>query len=162
MSGREPRAKPELIEFLAGYAGPPPIEYRGGRVKVIAAFVYSDGVLIEWLIDQVPDLSWMPDPEESGEGTSTFFPQFRDQPLEMDRMRRFRRLTSFWDDATLIDDLGGQYQSTWGDAQGAGGTGYKGHKAFSPAPPREARELTVLVHELAIKIALRADTLAGP
>jgi hypothetical protein len=152
MSGREPRAKPELTEFLAGCAGPPATEYRGGRVKVIAAFVYTDGVLIEWLLSPVPDLSWMPDPEE---GTPTFFPQFRDKPVEMERMHRFRRATSFWDSATLTDDVGTKYQEAWGDGQSAGGTGYKGHRAFSSTPPREARELTVHVHELSIKIAIQ-------
>ena len=154
MSGLEPRAKPELTEFLAGYAGPPALEYRGGRVKVIAAFVYTDGVLIEWLIGPVPDLSWMPDPVESSGETSAFFPQFRDQPLEIERMRRFKRLTSFWDDATLQDDLETQYQLAWGDAHSLNGPRYKGHSAFSPTPPREARELTLLAHELSIKIAL--------
>jgi hypothetical protein len=68
-------------------------------------------------------------------------------------MRRFKRLSTFWDSATLTDDLGSHYQWAWGDAASAE-VGYKGHEAFSPSPPMKARELIVHVHDLAITIAL--------
>lgn len=149
------RGKPQLTEFLAGYDGPPAIEYRGGTVKVIAAIAYRDGVVIEWLVGPVPDLSWISDSEQSSdEQSSSFFPQFRDQPARLESMRRFKRLSTFWDSATLTDDLGSHYQWARGDAASAEGIGYKGHEAFTPSPPMEARELTVHVHDLAITIAL--------
>jgi hypothetical protein len=143
-----------LTDFVAGYGGPPGIEYRGGNVRVIAAIVYRDGVLIEWLTGPVPDLSWMPD---IGEQSSSFFPQFQDQPEMLERMRRFKRLTSFFEGATLTDNVATEYRYGWGDAGTVEGIGYKGHEAFSPAPPAEARELTVHIHELAIAIALKRD-----
>jgi hypothetical protein len=153
MTSPEFRGKPQLTEFLAGYGGPPAIDYRGGKVTVIAAIVYGDGVLIEWLVGPVPDLSWMPD---SGEQSSSFFPQFQDQPEALERMRRFKRLSTFWESATLTDDLGTQYRRAYGDAGGsAEGIGYKGHEAYSPTPPVEAHELTVHVHDLAITVALK-------
>jgi hypothetical protein len=156
MPDRDVRRKPQLTDFVAGYGGPPAIGYRGGTVKVIAAIVYSDGVVIEWLVGPVPDLSWMSDIEQpGGEQSSSFFPQFRDQPDSLDRMRRFKRLSTFWDSATLTDDLGSRYRWAWGDAGPAEGIGYKGHEAFSPSPPLEARELTVHAHDLAITIVLR-------
>jgi hypothetical protein len=153
MGSPELRGKPQLTEFLAGHAGPLAIEYRGGNVKVVAAIVYTDGIVIEWFVGPVPDLSWMP--EDSSEGSSSLFPQFRDQPENLERMRRFKRLSTFWDSATLTDDLGTQYRSAGGDAGGAEDTGYKGHEVFSPPPPAEARELTVHVSDLAITIALK-------
>jgi hypothetical protein len=78
MGSLERREKPQLTEFLDGHPGPPAIEYRGGKVKVIAAVIYTDGIAIEWFVGPVPDLSWMP--EDSSEGSSSFFSQFRDQP----------------------------------------------------------------------------------
>src|SRR4029077_18410180 len=111
MHGSDPHGKPQLTEFQAGYGGPPAIEYRGGRVKVIAAIVYRDGVVIEWLAGPLPDLS---DIElASGEESSSFFPQFRDQPAKLERMRRFKRLSTIWDRATLTDDLGSHYEWAW-------------------------------------------------
>ncbi len=155
MDSREIRGKPQLTEFLAGYGGPPAVEYRGGSVKVIAAIVYRDGVVIEWLVGPVPDLSSISDIEQpSDEQSSSFFPQLQDQPARLESMRRFKRLSTFWDSATLTDDLGSHYQWARGDAGSAEGIGYKGHEAFSPSPPVEARELTVHVHDLAITIAL--------
>ncbi len=115
--------KPRLTDFMGGYAGPPAIEYRGGKVKVIAAIVYTDGIAIEWLVMPVPDLSWMP--EDSSEGSSSFFPQFRDQPEQIERMRRFKRLSTFWRSSTLTDDVGTQYLRAEGDAGGAEDVGYK-------------------------------------
>jgi hypothetical protein len=151
----ELRGKPQLTEFLAGYGGPPAIEYRGGSVKVIVAVVYRDGVVVEWLVGPEPDLSRISAIEPSSyEQSSSFFPQFADQPAKLERMRRFKRLADFWDSATLTDDLGSHYQWAWGDAGAAEGTGYKGHEAFSPGPPTQARELTLHVHDLAITIAL--------
>jgi len=155
MDSREPGGKPQLTEFLAGYGGPPAIEYRGGRVKVIAAIVYRDGVVIEWLVGPVPDLSLISDIEQSSdEQSSSFFPQLRDQPARLESLRRFKRLAAFWSSATLTDDLGSHYQRAWGDAGSAEGLGYRGREAFSPRPPEGARELTVQVHDLAITIAL--------
>ncbi len=155
MDSREIRGKPQLTEFLVGYGGPPAVEYRGGSVKVIAAIVYRDGVVIEWLVGPVPDLSSIPDIDQSSEEQSgSFFPQFQDQPARLESMRRFKRLSTFWDSATLTDDLGSHYQLARGDAGSAEGIGYKGHEAFSPSPPVEARELTVHVFDLAITIAL--------
>jgi hypothetical protein len=152
---REIRGKPQLTEFLAGYGGPPAVEYRGGSVKVIAAIVYRDGVVIEWLVGPVPDLSSIPEIDLSGEEQSgSFFPQFQDQPARLESMRRFKRLSNFWGSATLTDDLGSDYQFAWGDAGSAEGIGYRGHEAFSPSPPMDARELTVHVLDLAITIAL--------
>lgn len=145
--------KPQLTEFLAGYAGPPPIEYWGGKVKVIAAIVYSDGIAIEWFASPVPDLSWMP--EDPSEGSSSFFTQFRDQPERIERMRRFKRLSVFWDSATLTDNLGTQYRRAGGDAGGAEDVGYQGREAFSPRPPADARALTLNVSDLAFTIALK-------
>jgi hypothetical protein len=148
--------KPQLTEFLAGYAGPPPIEYRGGNIKVIAAIVYADGIVIEWFVGPMPDLSGMPDVEQSrGEQSSSVFEQFRDRPGAMERMRRFKKLSTFWESATLTDDLGTQYRRTEGDAGGAEDVGYKGREAFSPPPPVEARTLTVRIYELAITVALK-------
>jgi hypothetical protein len=144
--------KPQLKEFRAGYAGPPTIEYRGGRVTLVAAIVYADGVVIEWVVGPVPDLSWMP--PDSSEGSSSFFPQFRDQPESIERMRQFKRLSTFWGSATLTDDVGTQYRWTGGDAGGGEGIGYRGDEVFSPSPPADARELTVRVHDLAITIAM--------
>jgi hypothetical protein len=147
--------KPALTEFLAGYGGPPAIDYRGGKVKVIAAIVYRDGVVIEWLVGPPPDLSGFPNIEQSsGEQSSSFFQQFKDRPDVLERMRRFKRLTGFWEGATLTDDLGTQYGWAGGDAGSAEGIGYKGHEAYSPAPPVAARKLTIQVHDLAITIDL--------
>jgi len=147
------RDNPQLAEFLAGHAGPPAIEYRGGKIKVIAAVIYTDGIAIEWFVGPVPDLSWMP--EDSTEGSSSFFPQFRDQPEKVERMRRFKRLSTFWDSATLTDDLGTQYRRGDSDAGGAEDVGYKGRETFSPRPPVGAHELTVRVNDLVLTIALK-------
>ncbi len=147
--------KPQLTDFLTGHAGPPAIDYRGGKVKVIAAIVYADGIAIEWSVGPVPDLSWMPDVEQtSGEQSTGFFEQFRDQPEAIERMRRFKRLSAFWDSATLSDDLETQYRWAGGDAGGAEDAGYKGREIFSPRPPADARELTVRVSDLALTIPL--------
>jgi len=155
MHSRELRGKPQLTEFLAGYGGPPAIEYRGGSVKVIAAIVYRDGVVIEWLVGPVPDLSLTSDIDQfSDEQLSSSFPQLSDQPARLESIRRFKRLSAFWESATLTDDLGSHYLWASGDAGSAEGLGYKGHEAFSPSPPLGARELTVHVHDLAITIAL--------
>ena len=121
-------------------------------VKVVAAIVYADGIAIEWLVSPVFDLSWMP--EDPGEGSSSFFTQFRDQPEKIERMRRFKRLSTFWDGATLTDDVGTQYRWAEGDAGGAEDLGYKGRETFSPRPPADARELTVRVSDLVLTIAL--------
>ena len=147
------RDNPQLTEFLAGHAGPPAIEYRGGQVKVIAAVIYTDGIAIEWFVGPVPDLSWMHD--DSSEGSSSFFPQFRDQPEKIERMRLFKRLSTFWDSATLTDDVGTQYRRGDSDAGGAEDIGYKGRETFSPRPPLGAHELTVHVNDLALTIALK-------
>src|SRR5438067_13370610 len=56
----EPNRGPQLTEFVAGYAGPPPVDFLGGKIKVVAAIVYGDGIAIEWSVSQLPDLSWMP------------------------------------------------------------------------------------------------------
>lgn len=155
MSSREVRGKPQLTDFLNGHAGPPAIDYRGGKVKVIAAIVYADGIAIEWFAGPVPDLSWMPDIEQtSGEQSTGFFEQLRDQPEAIQRMRRFKRLSAFWDSATLSDDLGTQYRWAGGDAGGAEDVGYRGREIFSPCPPADARELTVRVSDLALTITL--------
>jgi hypothetical protein len=154
MTSRGTRGEPELTEFLAGYAGPPATEYRGGAVKVIAALIYGDGVLIEWLVRPVPDLSWIPDQQPSAEPPKTLVEQFRDQPHMVDRLIRTKRLSTFWNSATLSDDLGTQYLSGWGDSESIDGTAYIGHMAFGPAPRVQARELTLRVHDLTITIAL--------
>lgn len=147
------RDNPQLTEFLAGHAGPPAIEYRGGKIKIIAAVIYTDGIAIEWFVGPVPNLSWMS--EDSSEGSSSFFPQFRDQPEKIERMRRFKRLSTFWDSATLADDLGTQYRRADSDAGGADDVGYKGRETFSPRPPVGAHELTVRVNDLVLTIALK-------
>src|SRR5438445_1922429 len=145
--------KPQLKEFRAGYPGPPTIEYRGGRVTLVAAIVYADGVVIEWVVGPVPDLSWMP--PDSSEGSASFFPQFRNQPESIERMRRFKRLSTFWGSATLTDDVGTQYRWARGDAGGGDDVGYRGDEVFSPPPPEAATELTVRVHDLEITIGMR-------
>jgi len=155
MSSREPDRAPQLTEFVAGYAGPPAVDYRGGKVKVIAAVVYADGVVIEWFVGPVPDLTLMP--QDPTEGSESFFPQFRDQPENLERMRRFRRLSDFWDSATLTDDQGTVYRGNGGDAGGAQDVGYKGRQVFSPRPPAGARVLTIRVSELVVELTLRKN-----
>src|SRR5260370_36281696 len=57
-AAREARSDPR---FVAGYPGPRvAAAFHGGAIKVIAALVYSNEVVIEWLIRPVPDLSWIP------------------------------------------------------------------------------------------------------
>jgi hypothetical protein len=152
--------KPQLKEFRAGYAGPPTIEYRGGRVTLVAAIVYADGVVIEWVVGPAPDLSWLP--PDASEGSSTFFPQFRNRPESIERMRRFKRLSTFWGSATLSDDVGTKYRWAGGDAGGGEDVGYRGDEVFSPAPPASATELTVRVHDLDFTIAVRGTPNSGP
>ncbi|HEY8841462.1 MAG TPA: hypothetical protein VIO80_12620 [Candidatus Dormibacteraeota bacterium] len=152
-------AKPQLIQFQAGYPGPPGIEYRGGRVTLVAAIVYADGVVIEWVVGPVPDLSWMP--PDSSEGSSSFFPQFHDQPESIERMRRFKRLSTFWGSAKLTDDVGTQYQWASGDAGGGEEVGYRGDEVFTPSPPASATELTVRAHDLQITIAMSSRRTEG-
>jgi len=152
MPSHEPGGGPQLTEFVAGYAGPPPVDYRGGKVKVIAAIVYADGIAIEWFMDPVPDLSWLAD--EAAEGSSSFFPQFQDQPEKIERMRRFKRISTFWDGAMLTDDQGTQYRLAGGGAGGAEEIGYKGRETFSPRPPPDARVLTVRVSDLVLSLTL--------
>jgi hypothetical protein len=103
----------------------------------------------------VPDLSLTSDIDQfSDEQLSRSFPQLSDQPARLESIRRLKRLSAFWENATLTDDLGSHYQWASGDAGSADSLQYKGHEAFSPSPPPGARELTVHVHDLAITIAL--------
>jgi len=152
MPSPEPGRGPQLTEFVAGYAGPPPVDFRGGKIKVVAAIVYGDGIAIEWFVSQLPDLSWMP--EDSRGGSPSFFPQFRDQPDKIERMRRFKKLSTFWDSATLTDDQGTQYRPAGGEAGGAEDVSYKGRQIFSPRPPEDARVLTVRVSDIVLAVTL--------
>jgi hypothetical protein len=153
MADRVLPGKPQLTDFVGGHGGPPAIEYRGGAVKVIAALIYSDGVLIAWLVGSMPDLSWMPDEEPNAERTA-FLDRFQDQPHMIERLRRSKRLSTFWDSATLSDDLGSNYLWASGDSESRDGSVYRGRETFSPAPPEGVRELTVRAHDLAITISL--------
>jgi hypothetical protein len=157
MSGPAPRPKPRLTDFVGAFVGPVPTEYRGGVVKIIAAFAYSDGVLIEWLVDPVPDLTWMSDEVPNPDRTA-FLDRFRDQPEMVDRLRRSRRLSTFWESATLRDDVGTRYEWAGGDSESADGKAYKGHETFSPSVPSSAHSLTIDVHGLAMTIALEGGS----
>ena len=154
MSSQTANGKPKLTEFVAAFGGPPATEYRGGALKVIAAIIYSDGVLIEWLADPVPDLTWMPEQMPTAERTA-FLEKFQEHPETVERLRRLKRLANFWDSTTLSDDVGSEYQWAWGDANSVDGSGYKGHEAFGPRSPVQAQTLTVHVHDVAITISLR-------
>ena len=157
MSPPAPRPKPRLTDFVGAFAGPASTEYRGGVVKIIAAFVYRDGVLIEWLVDPVPDLHWIPDEEGDPERTA-FLDKFRDQPEMVERLRRSRRLSTFWEGATLRDDVGTQYEWAGADSESADGKAYKGHETFSPTVPSSARSLTIDVQGLVMTVALGGGT----
>src|SRR5438477_2467379 len=130
MTNPELRGKPKLTEFVGGFGGPAAIEYRGGTVKVIAAIIYRDGLVMEWLVGPVPDLSSIPDIDQStDEQLSSSFPRLRNQPDRLESLRRFKRLSTFWERSTLSDDLGGRYQWVSGDAGSTEGGGYKGHES---------------------------------
>jgi hypothetical protein len=153
MTDRDFRRQPKLSDFVAGHGGPAAIEYRGGAVKVIAAIVYGDGVVIEWMVGPLPDLSWMPNEEPSPE-RQTYLDKFKDQPEMVERLRRSRKFSNFWQGATLADDLGTAYQDAWGDSTSRDESDHRGRNAFTPAPPEDAVELTFRVHDLAFAIAL--------
>lgn len=153
MPAERPRS-PQLSEFVAGYGGPSPIAYRGGTVKVTAVLVYADGVAIEWFVAAVPDLSWMPDEGPPTAERIEYLDRFKDRPEVVQRMERFKSLSSFWSSAVLTDDIGTRYERRGGEASSEDGI-HRGREVFSPAPPARAIRLTVRVHDLTVEISLR-------
>lgn len=131
-----PDTGPQLTEFIRGFPGPAAAEYRGGAVRVIAALIYGDGVLIEWLVGPMPDLSWISDPDEATPERQAYIDKLRDQPGMIERLRESRRLSVFWDDASLVDDVGGKYVSRRG---GGGLTGRHITDVWRSAPGRRTR-----------------------
>jgi hypothetical protein len=139
--------------FVAGYAGPRvAVAFHGGAVKVIAALVYSNEVVIEWLIRPVPDLSWIPfDEEKIAQSLDKHGGKNREKLTST--LREWIRLGDLWHRAVLTDDRGTRYMPSTGSS-GSLPAGHKGEHAFSPGPPADARELNLTMDELSILIPL--------
>ena len=112
-------------------------------------------MLIEWLMNPLPDLTWIPLDDAELKQQADSDERFREKPEVAESFRRMRRVSNFWDSATLGDDLATTYESGWADSGSQDGGAYKGHIAFSPAPPIAAVQLTLRVQDLAVTIALR-------
>ena len=144
--------RPFLTELRSAHPGPPATDYRAAAVKVIAAFVYEDGVVIEWLTSAMPELPNDPAYDMELEADERFL----DRPGIRESFSRMRRLSNFWDSSELADDAGTAYESSWSDAGSQAGGGYRGRLRFMPAPPKEAKRLTLRVQDdLAITIDMR-------
>jgi hypothetical protein len=146
-AGDEPR-------FVAGYAGlRSAVPFHGGAIKVIAALVYSNEVVIEWLVRPMPDLSWIPfDDEKITQTLDKHGGKHRERLAS--ELRELHRLSDLWQRAVLTDDRGTRYISSTGSSGSLPG-GHKGENAFSPGPPADARELNLTMDELSILIPLR-------
>ncbi len=152
MAADKSSQRPRLTEFRSAHAGPPATDYRAAAVKVIAAFVYDDGVVIEWLTNPMPELPSDPAHDAELEADE----RLRDKPDVRESFRRMRRLSNFWDHAVLADDAGTKYESGWGDSGSQAGGGYRGRLTFMPAPPADATQLTLRVQDdLAITVEIR-------
>jgi len=143
--GGEPR-------FLAGYPGPSPLPFHGGSVKVVAALLYTNEVVVEWLVRPIPDLSWIPFDEEWLARTLDRFRGKRRDRLAS-TIRESCRISELWNRARLTDDRGTTYAPTTGGS-GALPGGHRGENAFSPTPPADALELNLTLEELSVSFRL--------
>jgi hypothetical protein len=139
--------------FLAGYPGQASaVPFHGGAIKVIAALVFTDKVVIEWLVRPIPDLSWIPFDEEKLTDKLTKVSEEDKQEFGT-FVRESKRLSDLWHGALVADDLGTNYVSSTGSAFTIPG-GHKGENAFLPNPPVGARELNITVEDLSVSIPL--------
>jgi hypothetical protein len=139
--------------FLAGYPGPASaLPFHGGAIEVIAALLYTNKVVFEWLVRPIPDLSWIPfDEAEVTRTIDRHGGKHRDKLASM--LRETKRLSDLWDRAVVADDRGTTYVSST-SSFGAIPGGYKGENAFSPGPPADAHELNLTMDELSVLIPL--------
>jgi len=151
-SGRRPEnAKPSL--FRAGYAGPKkPLDFHDGAIKLISTLVYEDRIVIEWLVDPPPDLSWLFHDQVSeymrpGPGDEN------QRLLQARWSMNFKRTMALWMSAHLHDDLRTEYVGSLGNS-GAATSGFKGRVCFTPSAPPGARELNLTLYDLSIFIPL--------
>jgi len=135
--------------FRAGYPGPKSIPFHDGAIKLISTLVYQDRITIEWLAHPVPDLSWLFDDTVS----DYLRPQIADEERRLMAARAemsSRRTFALWMGARLTDNLRTQYQGSLGN-----GGGFRGEVNFTPSPPRDARELNLVLYDLSVFIPLR-------
>jgi hypothetical protein len=136
------RRPPELVDFVAGYPGPPETQYHGGSVDVVAALIYKDGVRIDWRMRSMPDISWLPIDEEEKE-----IPDLRAG------QRALRRVTAFWEQGVLFDDRGNEFQrAEYRNGMSIKG-GWQGELAFfCSVPPIDGGALTLRIGDLAMVV----------
>ncbi|HEX2682113.1 MAG TPA: hypothetical protein VHQ03_12575 [Candidatus Dormibacteraeota bacterium] len=147
------RRNGKTLEFRAGYPGPKErIAFHGGAVKLISALVYADRVTLEWLLDPLPDLSWL----RRDDPTSRMIwgaPDPDDRPSSSIQTASDDAI-GLWLAAQLIDDVGTAYLGSLGNAGTFYGGGLKGEVHFSPGPPANARELNLVLYDLSAFIPI--------
>ena len=147
------RAHTNSPRLRAGYPGPKlAIPFHGGAIKVISVLVYQDRARMEWLVDPVPDLSWLFHDDLSGylrPGAAADIDELQQARWSRD----FARTYALWMGARLTDNLRTPYQGTLGSS-GTSSSGFKGEVNFTPTVPVGARELHLVMHDLSVFIPL--------
>jgi len=150
-SDRRPQDRQSAL-FRTGYPGPKPIPFHDGAIKLISTLVYQDRIRIEWLVDPVPDLSWLFKDTLS----DYLMPQIADEEQRLiaaQASMNFRRTFALWMGARLTDDLRTPYQGSL-ENSGVSSSGFKGAVYFIPSSPPGARELNLVLYDLSVFIPL--------
>jgi hypothetical protein len=138
--------------FKAGYPGPKnPIPFHDGAIKLVATLIYEDLIRIEWLVDPVPDLSFL----FKDTVADYLLPTMQDENERLAAARwtmNSTRTIALWMGARLADDLHTPYVGSLGPY--ISGTGLNGQMSFKPSAPPGARELNLVLHDLSVRIPL--------
>jgi hypothetical protein len=147
--------EPGPSSFIAGYPGPrAPAPFHGGAVKLISVLLYENAVTIEWLLDPLPDLSWLyPAADTAQEAADAVLPN-PSAATEI-RMARSARAAALWLHARLADRLGTPYVGSLGYSGTFRGGGYKGETHFLPRVPPDVDELNLVLYDLSYFVPLR-------
>lgn len=148
---------PELIDFVAGYQGPVEAQFQGGSIKVVSVLLYSDGLRIEWRMNQEPDLSWLDTDETTAIERLSQSKQPSGQLIERMGVKRLRRL---WEASVISDGRGGEFKLSL--RKGLLGGPWHGEAWCAwPSPPPHPQELTLHIGNADIAIPCRTIPFAG-